>query len=666
MDVDYDGVPDLVYRDGAGTAHKAYLGSGAAWVRSNTASSEVIPALLGAVKAEGTLAEYADRADYRHRYTHRAADVNGDGLTDLVDDVNDDGVATVRYARPILDQSSQRAAPARLMRTVDNGHGGKTTVTYGRSTTAGKWVVAELAADPGHGEPVITTKYIYKFSTFLPGPFGQRGFRGFREHRALNLGDPNTGTDDRTAVTVYDYSQDQAGLPVESYTVLGDSAFYSASGFDRVNQSGVMSVTKSSYHVKELPVRNSLWVSEHPSRIVLPKTSNSYTCTGTNGQTAAGCEAAGTKSTSITTFSSHSAGSAYVLEKPESTEVRFVNGDGDLEVRKSTNLFNVRWTASVFNTAPASSTGSVTIGNTTTDLARTTYAYHDADFRYLMNTTVTDLKANPAPPRTTRMQYFGGTGANRGLLYRTWAPEQVNQFGNLNSADGFTEYAYDVHGVTATRTLTPRRAVTGLTEHIVTETTVDRATGVVLESRGPDYVCADDTNGTDTGTEPDPWYECEFGNALHKARVVNKVDGLGRVRSVVKHPASAAAGVEVARAAYNDNVAFDSGGTTPVSTVNEAAVGDGKFSHTTTEVDGLGRAIRTMVKQDNLADQVVTYDYDHSGNTRDVYTARPDGAGGTIGLRTNHDPLGSPPRPWKSAPPRQATTARCCPPPTTG
>lgn len=635
-DLDLDGIPDLLYND-EGVA-KLHLGSGAAWVREVDADPAVARALGGRLYGHETLNQYADRGDYRYSMTHTAADINGDGLPDLVE-AEPGAVPTVRYAKAELDTNPAHNAPARLMRTIDNGSGAITTVSYARNAPAGKWVVGEIAVDPGQGEPVMVTRHDYRKTTFAPSRYGRHEFQGFRETRVLKVGDPGTPADDLTSVTLYDYTEDHAGLPAETYTVLGDSAFTNPNPFDQAGQTGVVSITERGYHVKELDMRAVGMVGNAPSRVVLPKNVTTYTCTGTSGQTAPGCEATGLRTTTITTYGSHVVGPTYVMEKPVSNETRFTNADDKLEIRRTSTTANVAWSAAVFNVAPASSTSDVTIDGTTTPTTSTSHVYADPDFRYLRYTTVNDLLGqSPAPPRTTRFQYYGGIDAHKGLVYRTWAPEQVGQFGNSNDKPGFTEYRYDAHGVTVTRTLTPYHAeLPNTTLHHIIDTAVDRATGATLETKGPDWVCAD---GADAGTEPNPWFDCHHDNATYKARVETKVDGLGRTRSIVKHPAGPGAGVEVARASYNDNAAFSSNRANPVSMVSEAAAGDGKFTHVTTEVDGLGRAVRTLTKQDNLADRITTFDYDHSGNNHQVFSPRADGQGGTIGLRTEFDALG--------------------------
>lgn len=644
VDLDYDGLLDVL-RNNNRVAGTLYLNGGRQWVKNTHVSTFVVNGLAGVVHGRGVTARVADRIDVRHQTGTQAVDIDGDGLLDIVEDGDDDGNSTVRHARAILDEREDHAAPARLLRSVSNGYGAKTLIGYSRDVAAGKWVVNEVTTQPGQGEPAMSTEYHYRQPIRTADPYGQHTFRGYAETRALKVGDPGIRGDDLTTVTLYAYDQDYRGVVVRSAVVLGDSAFASPNGFSFGSQAGVMSLTDHTYHVRDLGLTAPGWSQGFIARVVLPKGTTTHTCPGATGQTAQVCVNLGIKITKDTAYAPHtSASGTYVMEKVQSTETRFTNGEGKPVVRRSTPVTNVAWSAAVFNTAPASATTDVTVDGVTTPIGQLVYSYYDAEFRQGKSTTARDLRSSAAD-RTVRVQYYGGTGANRGQVYRTWAPEQIGFYGNSNTSPGFTEYAYDAHGVAVTRVKSPvdivRLGTTTppayRTDHHVVDSIVDLGTGTTIETRGPDYVCSD---GPDGGTNPDPATACTFDNALFTQRVDLLIDGFGRMRSTVKYPTQAGAGVQVARASYDDHAAHTSGGTTPVSMVAETAVGDGKFSHSTTEVDGLGRVVRTLLKQDNLPDRVNTFDYDASGNNHQAFGPRADAGGGVTGTRSTFDPLG--------------------------
>ncbi|MFC8015707.1 RHS repeat domain-containing protein, partial [Streptomyces cinereoruber] len=570
LDVDYDGIPDVLhYR--AGSRAKAYLGGGAAWVKAADSDLDVAADLAGSAVNIGTQAEntYVDRGDYEHRYQHKAADINGDGLLDLVRQKADNTGVEVRYARAILNTFEARKAPARLLRTVDNGFGSTTTVSYGRSVTAKKWVATEISVNPGQGEPVVATKYSYAKSTYMPGAYGQSSFRGFREMRAMQVGDTANTSDDITTITQLAYDQDPGGVPVRTATVLGGLDF-ALTGTDPGGdvepasaQSGVMSLTDTLYHVRDLGVRIPGSVDDFAHTVVMPKQVTSYTCTGTTGQTAQACEANAPKKTDATTWQRHPLTGPYVMDLPSRHELEFTNADGQTEIRRTTPEHNVASTPTAFVVAPDKTTDTVVVNGTETPMGETRYTYTDSEFRYVKNVTVDDAKTGIAD-RTTRFQYYGGTGPDRGQVYRTWQPEQVARYGNTNTAAGYTETAYDAHGVTVARTIAPAPFPDTETgpDPLVQETRqhVDLATGAVLETSGPNYACPDaDGSGSLEPAESCTYQQAEQANLTSFAR--NQVDGLGRpvstrvyaIGDTTRDPVNG--GTEVAKATYNDSAA---------------------------------------------------------------------------------------------------------------
>ncbi|MFC8015361.1 RHS repeat-associated core domain-containing protein, partial [Streptomyces cinereoruber] len=101
-------------------------------------------------------------------------------------------------------------------------------------------------------------------------------------------------------------------------------------------------------------------------------------------------------------------------------------------------------------------------------------------------------------------------------------------------------------------------------------------------------------------------------------------------------------GTEVAKATYNDSAAYTTPGAA-VSVVAEKAAGDGQFSRTEVQVDGLGRAVKQSVRlSDAGTDRVTSYDYNASGLVRDILAPRADGVSGTVIMRMAYDPLGRP------------------------
>ncbi|WP_159395803.1 RHS repeat-associated core domain-containing protein [Streptomyces sp. 3211] len=631
IDLDYDSVPDALHHR-AGDRAKLYLGSGGAWSKSVDAQTSVTAALSGAARhaAPAAVRSYVERADYRHQYHLKSADINGDGLLDLVDGSNANGTVTVRYAKPILDSSADKAAPARMMRTVDNGFGAKSTVTYAYNTPAKKWVAAEVSSRADASAQLETTKHQYRNTSYVPNAYGQLNFQGFREVRSLEVGNEDIASDDLTKIALYSIDPatgDYRGSLTRRVTVLGSSAFSAAGDFDPATQTGVMAVSDHAYHVQDLGLRAPGMQSGFPSQAVLAKKTVSYTCTGATGQTANACVTSAPSSTSETTYKAVTVSGALVALVPEREETRFVNGKGQSETRRTDSTHNVAWSKSIFNIAPDTSTVTSIVNGTAKDHGVTRNVYYDDTFLQLKNTIVDD--ADPAiADRTTRYQYYGGTGPNRGQVYRMWAPEQIARYGNTSSAAGFTEYTYDEHGMFVVQTKNPAGHTT--------RSTVDPGTGAVLQSAGPNYVCPD---GSDSNTDPEPPTACTFqaaDAANHTELTVTDIDPLGRMLSTAKHPAGTAASTVIASASYNDDAYYNSGQS--VSAATTTLAGDGQSGTTTIKMDGYGRVTR----RDLPLGQFFAYEYDGRGRLTKV-TSRPGNASSDddrISIAMTHDALG--------------------------
>ncbi|MFC8013411.1 RHS repeat-associated core domain-containing protein [Streptomyces cinereoruber] len=633
-DVDYDGIPDVVHHR-AGDRAKTYLGGGGAWIKAVDTDLSVAGPLSGAVKdiiatlpPQRSIREVNERADYKHLYTLKSADINGDGLQDLVEHNADNGSVSVRYAKAILDSRPDHAAPARLLRTVSNGFGGKTTVDYGYNTPARKWVATQVAADNGASLATMKTQYSYRLSQYIDNPYGQTGFAGFRETRALKVGDPNSASDDLTTISLYSFdptSADHRGSLIRSATILGSTAFAAAGNFNPATQAGVMSLTDRTYHVHDLDLRAPGMTDTYPSTVVLPKKTTTYTCTGTSGQVAQTCISTSPSKIDETQYQAATTGGSFVAVLPQRQETRFVNGQAKQETRRTDLTHNVAFSENTFSIAPDTSTVSTLLNGTKTTRGTTRHTYYDTEFRHLKNTTVDDATEGVAD-RVTRYAYYGGSGANKGQLHKVWKPEQVARYGNTSTAAGYTEYIYDTNGVHVVKTRNPLG-------HTV-RTKTDPGTGAAMAVAGPDYVCPDNS---DSNTDPEPPTACSFDTADAAgltALTTTVIDGLGRPLQTTKHPTGTGTGTVTGTAEYNDNAFFSE--QKAVFFVRSAPVGDGELGATTTRVDGLGRTLSTSTEHG----QFVTYQYNFSGDVSRVETQEAVETDKKLKLQITHDALG--------------------------
>ncbi|MEV4417640.1 VCBS repeat-containing protein, partial [Catellatospora sp. NPDC049609] len=404
-DMDRDGLPDVLFYDRGANRAQLYAGGGRQWVSSHPADPSIVQYFAGRISGKGseyggTVNEFDDRADYRYSVTHDAIDINGDGLEDLVQDADGDGSdVTVRYAKPVVG-SGDTFAPARLLRTVSNGTGGKTTVSYTRDVAAGKWLATTVTADPGHGQPAIISEHSYIRPVFVADLYGRKAFSGYEEtHTIRNASTPGVA-DNVTHVTMYSYQVQPGGVPILSATVMGHHV--DAAGIGNT-QPGVMSIVEPSYHVRNLP--GGLEIpgarADYPMRTVLPSMTISRTCTGTGGQMFDACHDSPPSVTSETTWVAKSVGGEYVMELPSVSETRFVNGEGKDEVRRSTSTFNVYWNGGGFRVAADKTVDAAVVDGTYKALGEVRYTYDTVDFSRVQTVTVDDAAAG-VPDKTSR------------------------------------------------------------------------------------------------------------------------------------------------------------------------------------------------------------------------------------------------------------------------
>lgn len=628
-DLDYDGLPDLLYRDGSSS--RLYLNGGTAWAKSVSADAAVTEVLAGRISrvgltsaADGSTNEFGDRSDYEWRREADAVDINADGLLDLVGDFDSDAGVEVRYARNIVNTAPDHAAPARLLRTIKNGYGAKTTVKYARSTAAGKWVAVEVTTSPGQGEPDIVTRYSVGASVYRINPYGLAVFRGFTTVVELRVGDPGDSADDLSIARVYSYDEDHRGRLVTVASVLGDGVFQARS---LTNATGVMSIAGYDHHVKDYNLYAGGMTSRYPSNVVLPAKVTSYVCAGENGQAYASClQSPAGSSTDEIVWESRTDEGRYVMELPVRRDLRFANADGRDELRRTVFTHRVAWSGAAFNTALGTTADYTFIdGSTSGYQGSRSFQYHDPEFRLLKSVTVDN---HPHEAQVTRFAYHI-SGPAKGQVHKVWRPEQVHRYGTGPDAAGFTEFRYDPIGLYPVR-------ITDPAGHTVTVVT-DPRTGVPLRTSGPGYVCRD---GADAGTVPDPPSACSFDAALHREGTTVDVDGLGRILSVSVRPQDGGAAEVMSEYSYNDSAAYDSGGATPVSVTVENRVTAGVFSKQIRDLDGLGRVVRGRTYQFPHNTRVVTYDYDPAGRLSLVHVPRGDAEPGTVDISTGYDPLG--------------------------
>ncbi|MFC8278183.1 RHS repeat-associated core domain-containing protein [Streptomyces sp. NPDC057271] len=608
-DMDYDGVGDLVGIDTVGHAGFVLLGGGAGWLAERAVDAVVAPFHLGSsMGIDGKLVQVA------HKYP---IDLNGDGLRDLVGDADEDGVPEVRFAKPVLDQSADRAAPARLLRTIANGYGAKTTVSYERDTMAGRWVTSEVRTNPGHGEASSTVRYSYLDPQRTADAYGNMAVRGYREAVALKNVGAGTGRLS-TVSTTYVYDLDYRGLANRTVTALGAEAF--PGGFDPMVETNVVSVSSPAYTSFTLPsvTRSPGMSSGFPMRVVHSSGGSAYTCAGVQGEPLSSCQTAAKRVLTATTFQSEFDGSRFALHVPKTSSTSFINGEGVTETRRTTiQYYRLTFTPSVYRLATYDTVGERVTPSGTEQTGALHIRYVDdaangGTYKFLRSSSVEDGTGREL---TSFVQAFQ-SGAATGQVHKTWQPEQ---YGSTGTAAPHSTITYDGFG------LYPVRSVNEAGH--VTETEVDLGTGAVLATRGPNFTCAD---GSPSG--------CAFDTAAKVEATAVSVDGFGRPLTTTISPVGGGSNQVVATASYDDGASYNSGGSTPASAITHALGGDGQMSETLSEYDGLGRVVRTLTQQDPHPQKETLYDYDITGGLKAITTPASTGTG-TVAYRFERDGL---------------------------
>ncbi|MBI2175776.1 VCBS repeat-containing protein [Candidatus Woesearchaeota archaeon] len=227
-DVNGDGLVDIL--KGEGSDKRAWINTGAGWAAD---AAWAIPELASFVTEED-----GDNKGVR------VADVNGDGLPDLV------------KAKSSSDSSRKtwinKASKAYLLKSVNNGIGGKTVVDYEKSTSADNtgsddlpdlgfnmWVVERAVGDNGIvGSQHVLSRTDYSYMDGLYD-YADREFRGFNKVQEVQAGN---------SITSHWFHQDDALKGMEFRTDISDG---SSVPFKRAD-SEFTSTLKDGYHIVAL------------------------------------------------------------------------------------------------------------------------------------------------------------------------------------------------------------------------------------------------------------------------------------------------------------------------------------------------------------------------------------------------------------------------------
>ncbi|MEZ4399625.1 MAG: RHS repeat-associated core domain-containing protein [Kofleriaceae bacterium] len=604
VDLDVDGLDDLItaspppggtfnpFAPSIGATMTGYLNVGDALVPAQTPAA-------AALLAERRAAVLGTNMEAEHRWRSVAgfADVNGDGLYDLVEptdtwacpngpsDLYD--YASCPYFSQVRFAVSQ---PIGLLSAVNNGYGGRSVFTYaptsdpavvhmadGYRLRAPLWVAKSRSVSSGTaGEAAQVTDYQYTNPVSNTDRLGEHGFRGF-ETVTVTGPTPTTARRLRTRTT-YAFDQDKLGLPKRTIV----SEVFAAQS----NREELLSYTDSAYQT--LTILGAV-------RAYTLRDTSTVQCTqrpaGTTDTAIAACDADSVRDRTVTTWTSLGTNNTMFVASQDrrTTSTSATPVAGDL---LTVPTYELRSTASEFRLLnPVAETRD----GTGAVLSRAVVEFEAGPRALPMRKHVTLTLDTIA---TTEFTYTAS-----GNVETVTRPNQVARVaqGQL----GFvTAVSYDALGLYA--------ASSGNELGQTTTTTVDVATGVTTQ-------------------------ETAIAQATVTPTTSYKIDGLGRVREVrrtVETAPGSYAQLLVSTTAFVD--------VAPRNVVQRALKEGTTWVTTTTWLDGLGRVTREEAPSSS-GTATNRYAFDGAGNTVNVYTTSPASATGQeTSYLTWYDALGRP------------------------
>lgn len=521
-------------------------------------------------------------------------DLDGDGIEDLYN--NDDNTAQCnpnwegqisglcgRSTEILTDRGEELGQGMRFLQRVENGQGGVVEFTYESSADPtvvvpdaaavdrvpyAFWVVEQVDVNPGvqnNGgtEPLVTT-YTYHHPQLNRDTVGRYGMRGFE---IVDTEGP-TGSLERTR---YAYDVDWRGVPVEHIV------FTSSADLDRPH-----SISETTWEPRSL--FGGVLVTFHPVE------TRSRTCSASDDEASCRASAPYVRSTSVldAQVSTHPIGTEPVLYsvRTVTTSTSDTDAEGDRISETNPSLY---YGPDVYR-LQLKRTSTYEIGpGATLVLTGRTESDFDADG---LVADATHVWMDESTVATTTRTFDMDTGN----LLTVTAPEQ-------QGTDLHMEYTYAPNQLYVAKTANPYN-------HAV-ETDYDVGTGALLETRGP--------NRKDCGGSCD---------AINTTRTI--IDGFGRALEAwvsVDDPNDGYRLELISRMTYDDFAYYDGALPTTVTQEDRIDYGGSDWVSSTTEMDGLGRVIRTTAANPTGSDAIIEWDFDDTGSLVRVRT--PDPSAGT-------------------------------------
>jgi len=610
MDVDRDGIPELVY-----------LKPDPALGIAGAASSRAVFPLAYTAAATGG-APLSAQLEPVERLVHalnpdawyRASD-----YVDVTGDGRPDAIAVDASGNLTIHTDAVGAPPERLLTSISNGRGATTTLTYAASTdpsivdtsgprNAPRWLVRTIAVDPGFGQKVMTTTYAYG------RPVYGRDLGSDVEPRLLGFGrvtvdhSGQQGATSARTVTTYAYDVDDAGA---THTLVAqDPRGHAVEAWTYA--------TGATAAMPPVRQETSTWtyapILGGQTRFLYADGHVSRTCDAGANQPQCAQEAENVLTTTETwtPWESTPGGGAVVYRHTRTVQQQPAAGGG-VDRRVTDRVFQVRvgqapYASTDYRILQTSDERRGAVGGLL--LARTATTYDDAT-GLPIDTAVVTVDGIVTWAAHTARTFDPQTGN----LLTTRRPNAV-----ASGSGAVTSVAYDANKLYVARTADELG-------HVVKETR-DVGTGALVRREGPDnFHWKESCDGhacVFTAYKPEEW----------------TIDGLGRVvgHRVATTPASGAHSYPLVAAEWfyygagsylNLTMAGhlrDLGGTVYVSTMDTQ--------------DGLGR---TLTHQDvGVAGAVTAYTYDDGGALASIRSPDPNNDAQVVYTTYTRDGLGRP------------------------
>lgn len=617
VDVDGDGRPDVVKYNAGSPIVYFNTGVNLAGTGQNYAPSdkEGVQRFVDATKLTATGApEQGNRDPLLWELKSDLVDLDGDGIAESVSWFNTN--TQLRRAR--------MTEPPRLMKTINNGRGLTTNITYAsmhdsttvsqaaltldpvtlrpKASPTNQWVVKNLSTSDTFNSGNSNTSYLYEYPVHSKDDEGRYAFRGFERVTTTN---PNTSR----VVQTYGYLTDWSGRLEKTVVMPGLNTGEGNTDARTIDRTEWTALTLFSGTVKTYHPR----VSEH---FVCANQQTEAQCTFVVGANYAAPGYTRTTSAFDTLANSGGDDPRPQLWVEVGTKLQsgasVADADGD---RTTTRALKLLADETTYRLRLLETTQAERVAGAPSVFAKTA-AKWDATYRMQL-TDEEWFDTDGSNRAVSRSEYDSLTGN----LINQWKPNQNN------AGTTYTHYVYD------SRQLFPASETNELGH--LREFTWEYGTGTKLETNGPNVRgCVQGQPG------------CVFGDALFPLKEQNKirVDGVGRM--VERFESFSGDGYVYQLYKVETNEYLDTPSTGGPSIIHKQLLSievPSGWKQDRTDFDGHGRVIRqTLYVQGSApADQVTNYFYNPDSTLALVTVPDPTvNSNATVTYTYTYDSLG--------------------------